>query len=397
MRAALPCAAILLATSLTAAPVAAHDSGGGAGEAGAGQGSLSEVPAGTDLSVAGAARGLDERKAVPVRWHGSTLSFDQSATTQTLGVGGDYQSANPTYEWWLAFKPRYFLYEKNADAVSLNLWMNLYLELTNSDTTTRLREWLLGPTYLWATYAHTLRDQRGYRTVVSVGPRLIIPTDKAARDSGQILGAGASAGASQTFPLRGGGARVWRGARLGVSATFLHPFNRATAPVNDGIHQLRQDVAGRTVISDQLRGEMNVKSALSLSVYGEVQVLRRLDLSASYVVLNSWTYAPSDAPICSTLTGCVAPISVDDPTTYRVSTWLTASVGYDVTDELSLSLGYYNLASQIGPDGTRRSPIWSPSARFFLTAVGNLDAIYQRLRGRPTAARSVARTVARTP
>ena len=217
---------------------------------------------------------------------------------------------------------------------------------------------------------------------VSVGPRLILPTDKGARDSGLMLGAGASAGLAQTFPLRGGGAALLRSARLGATAIYNHPFNRATTPVNDGIHQLRQDIAGRAVISDQLRGEMNTQNALTLSFFGDLQVARRVDVSASYVILQSWLYAPSDTPICSPLTWCVVPMSIADPSTYRVSTWLTASVGYDVTDELSLTLGYYNLAQQLGPLGTRRDPLWSPNARIFLTATGNLDAIYQRLRRR---------------
>jgi hypothetical protein len=72
------------------------------------------------------------------------------------------------------------------------------------------------------------------------------------------------------------------------------------------------------------------------------------------------------------------PETDGSPTDYRVSTWLTTSLGYDVADELSVNLGYYNLANQIGPDGQRRSPFWSPSARVFLTLVGKLDAIYQR-------------------
>jgi hypothetical protein len=218
---------------------------------------------------------------------------------------------------------------------------------------------------------------------------LIIPTDKAARDSGQILGAGASAGVSQTFPLLGSSARACRGARLGFAAIYNRPFDRATAPVNDSIHQLRQDVAGRTVISDQLRGEMNVNNALTLSFSGDIQLLRRLSVAASYVLLNAWVNAPSDVPICSTLTGCVTPMSISDPTTYRASTWLTASLGYELFDELSLSVGYYNLASQIAPDGTRRNPFWSPNARVFLTVVGNLDAIYERLRGAWRVRRSV--------
>ena len=320
--------------------------------------------------------------AASVRWHGTTLSFDQSVTTQTLGLGADYQSANPTYEWWLAFRPRYALYQRGADTVSVDGWLNLYLELTDSDTTTRRREVLLGPTYVWATYRRVLVERRGYETSVSAGPRLIFPTDKAAFDSGQVIALGAIAGASQRLPLRGPDARALRGARLGATVTFNHPFSRSTAPVDEDLRQQRQDVAGRLILSDQLRGQMNVVNALNFTLSGELQLVRRLAFSASYVFLNAWAYPVSDAALCTLRTGCVQPMSVSDPTTYRASSWLTAALAFDATRELEVSLGYYNLASQLAPDGTRRSPFWSPSARLFLTVTGNLDVVYQRVTGR---------------
>jgi hypothetical protein len=312
------------------------------------------------------------------RWRGSILLFDQSMTTQTIGVGSDYQSADPTYEWWIALKLKYTPWVRQKDSVSLNLWMNLYLELTNSDTTTEYRELLIGPTYLWATYNRTLRDRRGYTTAVTIGPRANLPTDKAAYDIGQIVELGGIGSASQTFPLRGENARALTGARLAVGAIYGHPFDRSTAPVNSDLHQLRQDIDGLSVIDDQLAGEMNVRDALSFSFLGELQILRHLNLSLSYVIINQWRYAPTSTQL-PTDTGPAAVMSIADPTTYTVKTWLTSSVSYDLNDELSVSLGYYNLANQLAPDGTRRSPLWSPAARFFLTVTSNLDAVYRQL------------------
>jgi hypothetical protein len=75
----------------------------------------------------------------------------------------------------------------------------------------------------------------------------------------------------------------------------------------------------------------------------------------------------------------VTPTTNVDPATTRVNTWLTAALSYDVNDALAVSAGYYNLANQLAPYGTRRNPAWSPAARFFLTVTGNLDAIYRRL------------------
>jgi hypothetical protein len=334
--------------------------------------------AGVEASPTVTRPGAPPEDEVPSRWRGSILLFDQSLTTQTVGVGADYQSADPTYEWWLALKPKFTAFERKNDSVTLNLWMNFYLELTNSDTTTEHREPLLGPTYLWATYGHTLRDVRGYKTAVAVGPRANLPTDKASYDIGQIVELGAIGSASQTFPLRGDDARAFNSARLAVGAIYGHPFDRFTTPVNGDLHQLRQDVDGQSVIDDQIAGEMNVRNALSLSALGELQILPRLNLSLSYVVINQWRYAPTSVQL-SPLTGAANVMSIPDPTTYTVKTWLTLSAAYDLNDELSVALGYYNLANQLAPDGSRRSPLWSPSARFFLTLTANLDTIYRRV------------------
>jgi hypothetical protein len=304
--------------------------------------------------------------------------FDQSMTTQTVGVGADYQSANPTYEWWIAFKPQVFVFERARDRLSVHGWTNLYLELTDSDSTSERRELLLGPTYLWSAYARTLYERGAYKTTVAAGPRLTLPTDKAARSAGQYFILGASVGGAQTLPLLGSGARALRGLRLGTSVVYNHPFWRATTPVNDEIHQLRQDLGGRTIIDDQLRGGMNVKHALNLYFTADLHVLSRLDLAASYVLLNQWTYEPTPVVI-PTLTGPVVPAGIADPTSYRVTTWLTTSLDWAATSDLVVSLGYLNRASQIGADGTRRNPLWSPEARVFVSLLCKLDALYGRV------------------
>src|SRR5256885_7996104 len=118
-----------------------------------------------------------EAEQKPSPWHGSIFLFDQSATTSTLGMGKDFISSNQTYELWFALKPRYAVYETKTTPVALNLWTNLYVELTNSDSTTTEHEPLLGPTFLSASYGQTLFERRGYKTSFSLGPRVTLPTD----------------------------------------------------------------------------------------------------------------------------------------------------------------------------------------------------------------------------
>ena len=108
------------------------------------------------------------------------------------------------------------------------------------------------------------------------------------------------------------------------------------------------------------------------------------------VWIGSWLYDSPSVPI-SLPTGAILPTTVADPSAFRVRTWLTASLNYNLGDELSLALGYYNLANQIGADGTRRSPLWSPAARLFVNVTSSLDAIYERVTGkRPAGTRGGA-------
>lgn len=328
------------------------------------------------LSRSAAADDVGRSAGFRERWQGSYVSFDQSATTQTLRVGEDFQSSDPTYELWLAVKPQYNFLDRPRDKLSVSVWFNAFLELTNSDSSTRMREVLLGPTYVSAPYVHTLGgrfdDRPGYRTSLSIGPRLILPTDKASWNSGYLVSVGLAGSVSQAVPLRGESARFWTDGLLSLAVTAGTPITRATSPVDPNLQQPRQDVAGRLIQSDQLRGQMNPKAYLNVSLAADVHVTHRLGLTTSYVVLSQWAYSPDTSPVCNLLTGCVAPLSIADPTTYRASSWLTLAATYDVARHLGVTVGYFNRASQLGPDGQRRSPLWSPEARFFLTVTGTL-------------------------
>src|SRR5262249_48359762 len=154
-------------------------------------------------------------------------------------------------------------------------------------------------------------------------------------------------------------ASLFPNARVGLSGTYGHPFSRAKVAVNNDIRVLRSGLGSRTVISDVLRGSMNVTYSLAVALSGDIQITQSLDFSASYSMLNSWVHSTPETcvPIA---TGCAPVQTVDNPTRFRASNWLVLSLDYDLTDEVVLSAGYYNLASQTGLDAQLRDPLWSP-------------------------------------
>lgn len=336
-------------------------------------GTTEEAPAGTT------------KKKDPLPWRGTHLIFDQSVTTQTVGLGEDYQSSNPVYEWWFRFAPRYVAYDNGTDTVSIQAWFNLYHEFTNSDSTTYRNETQIGPTTVWAQYGRTLYQEGEYRTALSVAPlRLTLPTDKAARNSGQILGLGGSVGVNQSIPIQGKGAPALNSFRVGTTVQYNHPFTEATNPVNRDLHRERQNLEGRSFESDVLRSGMLPNHQLNFAFTAGLQITPKLTFGASYYLMQTWAYRPKEACVTpqGASTGPICLSTNQDAPNHRVNTWVLASVDYDLTDEVSLSLGYYNMANQIGPDGQRRNVLWSPDARVFFSITGNLDAIYERLSGR---------------
>jgi hypothetical protein len=161
-------------------------------------------------------------------------------TTQTVGLGSDYQSYDPVYEWWIRFAPRYTAYSDDKQDISLNLWMNFYKELTNSDETTQYRENVLGATTLWAAYSRKVLVEKEWVTTVNVSPvRLGLPTDKAQQNAGVYFNLGASAGVSQAIPIEGKSSKWFPNSRFGLTAAYNHPFVRATNPTNESLDRIR--------------------------------------------------------------------------------------------------------------------------------------------------------------
>jgi hypothetical protein len=64
-----------------------------------------------------------------------------------------------------------------------------------------------------------------------------------------------------------------------------------------------------------------------------------------------------------------------------VTTSFAANLYYDLIPELTVGVGYENLAAQPGPDGLRRSIFYSPGAQFHLVLWGHLDSLYVTVAG----------------
>lgn len=309
----------------------------------------------------------------------SELNWVHSTTTQTVGVGDDYQSDNPTYEQFLDFRPRYYFYDDEVNMFSARARVVVHTELTNSDYTTERGEIILDDTMLTLVWGHEFIGEPEHQLVLGVGPQFVVPTSEASYQSGVILRAGPGVALERAFPLREG-SRVLPRAKLGVRGYYHYQFSRANVPEVSSLNRVRLTADGHSVPNDQLRGGALAEHQILFHPLGEFELYRdrlafKFEAGVDYLIRHRLV----EGEVCGTVaTGCVDPSGVDDPQNSTLLTYLNLEVSaYIVGDWLSLALGYENLALALGENGRRRSPFWSPDTRFnFIVGVA-LDNLYR--------------------
>ncbi len=332
------------------------------------------------------------KKPLSKRIEGSTFRFDQSMTTQTAQLEPSPElSYVPLYEWWFSLRPKYWF----DDHFSAWARLDLYKELTNNQATTDLHEDVFGD--IWTGGGWTTKLGPHKRTKVDAGVRALWPTSKASQGSGIYVTTGVSGGVTQAIPIRP--KPLLSEAHVGLGLLYLHPFSRATTPVSYGnFGYVRQDVDSQSFVSDQLRGSTLVNHRLIASFDSGLEITPKLSLSLDMIFINEWHYAPTGNVTVQPQNAPPVPVgSNPDATTFTQSTWFLTSVDYSLFDEVSLGLGYYNLANVLAPDGHQRGIFggdnvwWSPDARVFFDVTVNLDAIWHDVGERGEATKKAAR------
>ncbi|HWA71878.1 MAG TPA: hypothetical protein VG937_06085 [Polyangiaceae bacterium] len=359
-------ASLALALALVAAPSSAHGAGG--------------LDQGVQPAASEAASDAERRP-----FHDSVLIWDHSVTTQTLGIGADYQSRNPTYEMTLRLAPRYYLIDDAARSLSVRADVRLVREFTNSDTTTERGEWDFADSELSLLDAETIAATSQNRTqLVLRAPILTFPTSKASALGGRILGLGAGVGLDQYLTLRGETASVLRAVLVRPRVNYSYEFVDAKVATNDRIDRIRLDSDGRSAPSDQLSGAAFTQHQLNLSARADLELARSLTFVSEFGMRYGYRYRQREAVEMCLSTGCAEVPGRADATRWGVSTLFAVSLDYEINHTFELSAGYLNLSPQLGADGRRRSVFYSPEARAFLALGISLDSLYRQLRGQTT-------------
>lgn len=354
-------------------------------------------PVNQDQGVASAAK--PDEKPAPLPWHGSVFVWDHAVTTQTVGLGADYQSRNPTYEMTFRLAPRYYFIDNKSQSVSVRADARLMREFTNSDSTTERGEWTFLDSELWLAETQTLNAAPGrHSELVFRVPLLVFPTSKVSYKSGRLLGLGAGAGIDHQLPLRGESAELLPSLLLRARANYTYQFADAVVATGDIGDRFRLDGDSRAVRSDQLTGSMLPQHQLVLSLGVDTGITKRLTFSTEFGARYARRYALDDSTrVCGMPTGCVDVEARPDASRWSVITVFSAALSYAALDYLEISAGYGNQSRQLGADGRRRSIFYSPDAGAFLAFTVALDALYQTARGRTPGESEHTATALRTP
>lgn len=352
-----------------------------------------------DTGAGGPGAGPDS-KPKPLVWRGTSLGWDNSATTHTVGLQ-EQQSRNPTYEMSFAFQPRYYLWETEEanQSISLRARIDLVREFTNSDTTTREGEWTLTDLSLFPQYGRNLYNDGLVSTDLGIRlPTLAFPTSKVSANNGRIFAAGAQVFVAQGFPLAGEDSSAFKRAGVTARVGYNHWFTEATQPTSSDLQRVRMGPDGRSLPGDQLGGAAFANHQANFDLLADLSIIDRVSFGMTFSWRPSWKYTFENREVCNNVvTGCVTPQTVDSPNNFSVITLFGSEVSVDVLDELSVAAGYANLTLQVGPDGTRRNIFGSPDSRVYLTVTAKLDEIYTTASGNrqsQSAAAPPVRTVA---
>jgi len=278
--------------------------------------------------------------------------------TQTVGVGSDYQSSNPTYEMSLSLRPRYYLHTSTDHEVYLSGRADVIREITNSDVTTREGETTLSDFTLFAAHKWKLVEGSTDTWLLTYLPVVTFPTSNFSQNNGTILGLGARFWFNQTFKLAGTSWPVFQRAHVGAIAAYNHTFSQATTGTNPAIRRVRLEPDGKTYAGDQLTGSAFPHTEVTLQALFIAELTEKIALWFDASYRPTWLYGFSSVDIC-TQTGCapVQPSSSQSPTTYVPTTSFGANIYFDVIPELTFGAGYTNIALQLAPDGQRRSAL----------------------------------------
>ncbi len=329
-------------------------------------------------AVEGAAE-PDRISKIAAKFKGTIFLFDQSLSPDTFDAQAQL-SPIPSYQWWLSFRPRYYITPK----LSLRVRMDLTIEWLNAVDTTEAREAQFGD--LWTDLAYN--PPTFWKVVPTVALRAVWGTSKTSIGETQIAKVGPSVGLVREFNLGRAGTY-----EFALSVYGLYHFDQyTTAGVQGKLDMAATRLTGLPACYRRTpASQMNPQGSLTTLISGKYSPVPKFSINVTYAILDAWAY---HLPPATLPEGAQLQPAYD--TRFSQQGWFLASVDYEVKDWLELSLGYYCLRNIRDPNSKIGDPFWEPggTTRIFLTTTFNLDKVYESAARRSQRAKAKSQDLA---
>ena len=325
----------------------------------------------------------------PLPWRGTTFTWNQAGSTTTFGVGRDnIGSEGEYYGWDFVFAPNFYILDLEKDKLRAFAEIGFQTELTNSDTTTDLRETLFKDMQLGLGYTRTLMESGGsdkgeYLTTGSFTGRFILPTSEASYEQGRYLTTSLGLGAQQQVKILGTKAAGLKNATVGLTGTWSHLFASNYEPTFPDVNVPRRPNASGTINNDGAGANSFEQNRLIASLTLDVNLIENLSLGTNFRVVGRFKHEYTEDTLCAPVDNApCAPVGgEEDAPLYHPYTTFDVSLSYPVFEVVDLTIGYNNDTRAIDEGGRRRNIFYSPDAQFYLDIVANLDVIYTKVAG----------------
>ncbi|MFO0760158.1 MAG: hypothetical protein U0359_27000 [Byssovorax sp.] len=321
----------------------------------------------------------------------SWFTWNTNASTKIFGVGKDYigtedESASMDF----SFTPRWAFINNKQDWAWVGLNINWAVELTNSDSTTKLRQPLFGDLGVQSSYSHTfVRTEKG--TTLLFGPRLsfTLPTSMASQAANIYTRTSLGLGGTSNIAFHDGD--WFNSVFLAFGGTWQHTFSQSQIPYSSAVvDPYRQDFAqdvgpelAQPLQTHYLSGKYLTHDQLSLTAAYYLSIIDNLSFGNSFGLQVPWKYGPATGTCVKVATGTCDTVQSGvgnaNPQQNVPNTIFDVSLAYIIGGVVWTTIGYNNTTSQLGEDGTRRNIFYSPDAQFYLSNILMLDAIYSKV------------------
>ena len=295
-------------------------------------------------------------------WRMSSVTFRNEFSALSLDRSHDL-TYNPFYEmslwadlrWWFGKT----LYVRGATSVSH--------ELTNSDTSTKRGETLMGDTRLifgaskYYTIPYALID-------ISSNLSFSFPTSKASQADTLVVGVAPGFTLAREFD-------VFKGLRLTYGLTAYKYFHRYTTGERESPLINVGTGSSRDADSFLSTGVRNGSWRLANMFDASLNVTNWLAFDVTAILMNDWLYATADKD------GRIS-YSPQRETNKRYAMWYVVDADFRIMPSLSIGVGTSTYSGQLAPDSTRYAPFFNRNTNFYVELRLDIDGLVGQIKSK---------------